>query len=211
MTGQAKVRSIEALDSFRNSLVLYLTRSRAVLEDAAQEIVRARIWLQTDRQVHWKRQIRLCAAAASQAEQELVTARLSGDTGVVLERRKALAKARDALQHAEEGLARVRRWLQRFPTDVEARGALPHRLQHVLANDGSRAVSFLEAAAALLTDYAGRGTGSAAAAEPGLAGGASVPASANRGPESPLEPVSARRKSPASSGTGAGLGPGGVL
>jgi hypothetical protein len=176
MTPGAKVSSIEALDALRSSLVLYLTRSRLVLEDLGQEIVRARIWLETDRQVHWKRQVRRLGAAAAQAEQELTTARLSGDAGAILDRKRALAKARDALRQAEEGLERVRRWLRRYPTDVEARGVLPRRLQQVLSTETSRAVSFLDRAAAILQDYAGRGTGSATgaaepAAPPGIGGG----------------------------------------
>jgi len=159
MTPGARVSSVEALEAFRSSLVLYLTRSRAVLEDVAQEIVRARIWLETDRQAHWKRQVRRRSAVAAQAEQELTTARLSGDAGAILERKQALAKARDALRQAEEGLDRVRRWLRRYPTDVEARGALPRRLQQVYSTDTSRAVNFLERAAVILQDYAASGTG----------------------------------------------------
>lgn len=142
--------------------MLYLVRCRAVLDDVAQDIVRVRIWLETDRQVHWKRQIRLRGAEASQAEAELVTARLSGDTGAIMDRRRALAKARDALHQAEESRDRVRRWLQRYATDVEAHGVLPRRLQQVLSHDGSRAVNFLESAATILMDYAAQGTGPAA-------------------------------------------------
>ena len=151
-----------------------------MLDDVAQEIVRVRIWLETDRQVHWKRHIRRARAAAAQAEQELMTARLSGDARTVGERRNALAKARDALRQAEEELDRVRRWLQRYPTDVEARGALPRRLQHLFATDTSRAVNFLETAATILTDYAGPGTGLAAAnAEPASTRDAARPAEAD--------------------------------
>lgn len=159
MTPGAKVSSVEALEGLRSSLVLYLTRSQAVLEDVAQEIVRARVWLETDRQVHWKRQVRRLSATVAQAEQELTTARLAGDAGAILERKQALAKARDTLRQAEEGLERVRRWLRRYPTDVEARGALPRRLQQVLSTDTGRAVSFLERATVILQDYAGGGPG----------------------------------------------------
>jgi len=162
MRAGAHVSSIDALESFRSSLILYLTRSRAVLDDVTQEIVRARIWLETDRQVHWKRQIRLRTAAVSQAEAELVTARLSGDAGVIVDRRRALAKARDALRQAEESRDRVRRWLQRYATDVEARGVSPRRLQQILSHDGSRAANFIETAATILRDYAAQGTGPAA-------------------------------------------------
>lgn len=216
MSFGAKVSSIEALESFRSSLVLYLSRSRCVLEDVAQEIVRARIWLETDRQVYWKQQIRLRTAAAAQAEQELMTARLSGEAGAILERKQALAKARDALGQAEAGRERVRRWLQRYPTDVEARGALPRRLQHLLSHDASRAVSFLEQAAVILTDYAGQGTGAAATAastgEPpacGADGQPAVPAVAtlpeNRA-DSQLGPSAARSAGSRENGTGARTG-----
>lgn len=164
MSSGAKVRSIDALESFRSSLLLYLTRSRSVLDEVTQDIVRTRIWLETDRRVHWKREIRLCTAAAAQAEQELMTARLSGDSGAILDRKRAVAKARDALRRAEEGRDRVRRWLLRYATDVEARAALPRRLQHMLSNEGNRAAHFLETAAAILRDYAGQEAASGPAA-----------------------------------------------
>ncbi len=164
MSSGAKVSSIDALESFRSSLLLYLTRSRSVLDEVTQDIVRTRIWLETDRRVHWKRQIRLSSAAAAQAEQELMTARLSGDSGAILDRRRAVAKARDAFRRAEEGRDRVRRWLLRYATDVEARAALPRRLQHMLSNEGNRAVHFLETSAAILRDYAGQEAASGPAA-----------------------------------------------
>lgn len=166
MSTGAKVRSIEALEAFRSTLLLYLARGSAALDDVTQDIVRVRIWLETDRRVHWQREIRRRRALAAQAEQELTTARLWGDPAAITDRKRALARARETLREAEEALERVRRWLQRYPTEIEARGALPRRLQHVFATETSRAVSFLENAAAILSDYAGREVAPAAAAAP---------------------------------------------
>jgi hypothetical protein len=151
----AKLSSIEALEVLRVALAVYVPKAGSILDDAGQDIVRTRIWLETDRVLHWQQQIRLRTAALAQAEQELLTARLSRHPAAVQERRNAVERARRSLREAEEKLQRVRRWLARYPTDVEAHAAVVRRLQHVLTYDLGKALAFLEGAAGILADYAG--------------------------------------------------------
>ena len=154
MPQTAKVTSIEAIDAFKASLIVYLEKAGCVLDDVSDDVVRTRIWLQTDRQLHWKNQMRQRTRALAQAEQELLTARLSGMPEAIKARQMALNKARRTLREAEERLARVKRWMRQFETQVESRAKVVMQLRHSLAHDMRKAVAFLEGAAATLAAYA---------------------------------------------------------
>ena len=52
MPHSAKVTSFEALDAFKASLIVYLEKAGCVLDDGSDDVVRTRIWLQSDRQLH---------------------------------------------------------------------------------------------------------------------------------------------------------------
>ena len=154
MPQTAKVTSIEAIDAFKASLIVYLEKAGCVLDDVSDDVVRTRIWLQTDRQLHWKNQARERTRELAQAEQELLTARLSGLPEAIKARQMSVNKARLALREAEEGLARVKQWLRQFETQVESRAKVVTQLRHSLAHDMRKAVAFLEGAATTLAAYA---------------------------------------------------------
>jgi len=154
MLQTAKVTSIEAIDAFKASLIVYLEKAGCVLDDVSDDVVRTRIWLQSDRQLHWKNQTRQRTLALAQAEQELLTARLSGMPEAIQARQRTVNKARLALREAEEGLARVKRWMRQFETQVEPRAKVVTQLRNSLAHDMGKAVAFLEGAAATLAAYA---------------------------------------------------------
>ena len=48
MPQTAKVTSIEAIDAFKASLIVYLEKAGSVLDDVSDDVVRTRIWLQSD-------------------------------------------------------------------------------------------------------------------------------------------------------------------
>ncbi len=154
MPQTAKVTSIEAIDAYKASLIVYLEKAGCVLDDVSDDVVRTRIWLQTDRQLHWKNQMRQRTRELAQAEQELLTARLSGLPEAIKARQMAVNKARLTLREAEERLARVKRWMRQFETQVESRAKVVMQLRHSLAHDMRKAVAFLEGAAATLAAYA---------------------------------------------------------
>src|SRR2546430_12951766 len=55
MPQPAKVTSIEALDDFKANLIVYLEKAGRLLDEISEDVVRTRIWLETDRQLHWKK------------------------------------------------------------------------------------------------------------------------------------------------------------
>jgi hypothetical protein len=154
MSTGAKVTSIDALDAFRAALLVYVDKASRVLEDARQQMVGTRIWLQTDRQLHWKNLIRRRTAELTQAEQELLTARLSGDPGAIQDRRTIVQQAKRTLQEAEAGLSRVHHWLRHYESEVEAHAKALPQLGRFLSHDLRQAADFLERAAETLNDYA---------------------------------------------------------
>ena len=154
MPQTARVTSIEAIDAFKATLIVYLEKAGCVLDDVSDDVVRTRIWLQSDRQLHWKNQTRQRIRELAQAEQELLTARLSGMSEAIKSRQMAVNKARLALRDAEERLARVKQWMRQFETQVESRAKVVTQLRHSLAHDMRKAVAFLEGAATSLAAYA---------------------------------------------------------
>jgi sirohydrochlorin ferrochelatase len=171
MEPQAKVSSLDALDAFRSSLILYLERARHILDDVQHEVVRTRAWLEQDRQPHWKKQIRLRTHELAQAEQELLTARLSEQPEAVRDRRRTVDRAKAKLQEAEEGFDRARHWLQQYDRELDPHSKTTQSLRQLLDLDLVKAVALLSETSRVLADYAelapGRNLGSAAEALPG--------------------------------------------
>lgn len=154
MTRPAQVRSIEALDAFRSTLVVYRDQAGRILDDVHHDAIRTRTWLETDAQLHWRHLIRQRAKLLAQAEQELLTARLSGHPEAVQDRRMAVQRAKTALAEAETGLAHVQHWLRRYDTEVLSRLKSVAQLRILLANDLEQALGFLAGATTTLAQYA---------------------------------------------------------
>ena len=56
MAEQAKVTSLDALESFRAKLIVFLSKSRRSIDEVSDEIRRTRNWLQGEQRVHWEAQ-----------------------------------------------------------------------------------------------------------------------------------------------------------
>ena len=58
MPQSAHVTSVDALEAFRSSLIVYMSKARPTLEEISAEVMRTRLWLQTDQRTHWESQTR---------------------------------------------------------------------------------------------------------------------------------------------------------
>ena len=58
MADRAQVTSVEAVESFRASLIVFQSRARVVLEEACDEVLRTKVWVQTDRRRYWTAEAR---------------------------------------------------------------------------------------------------------------------------------------------------------
>ena len=112
MAQRAQVTSVEALESFKASLIVYLSKARPTLEEIRAEILRTRLWLQNDRRVHWESQLRRRNSELEQAKQSLFSDRLSSLHEATAEKQAAVHKAKRALEEAEAKLKLLRTWNQ---------------------------------------------------------------------------------------------------
>ena len=154
MPQAAKVSSVEAIEAFRNALHVYRERASNILDDVRDQVARTRTWLEADRKMHWRRLVRDREGQVAQAEAELLTARLSGNTAAMQDRRLAVNRARTALSEATDGLERVHRWLRNYEAEVESRTKPVMQLRNALDHDLEKALAFLAASLAALHAYA---------------------------------------------------------
>lgn len=154
MPEQAKVTSIEALESFRTSLIIYLEKALRVLDEISDEVMRTRGWLETDRRMHWEREVRQRSRKLDEKEQELFSARLSNLREATQAELTAVTLAKRALTEAESSLARVRQWNRQYDSRVQPLAREVDKLRDVLVSHMGKAVIYLSQATATLNAYA---------------------------------------------------------
>src|SRR5688572_18262348 len=118
MSSRANVTSVEALELFRSNLIVYLSKARPTLEEASDDVTRVRVWLETDRRVHWEMQVRRAAQKLQDAQQAVFSADLSNLREVSAAERNAVTKAKRALDEAETKLRIVKKWNRDFANHV---------------------------------------------------------------------------------------------
>jgi DNA repair ATPase RecN len=154
MPERAHVTSVEALDSFRASLIVFVNKARPALEEVTAEVVRTKLWLENEQRLHWENQVRRRRNALDQAKQALSSARLSIlEPSATLEQ-MAVQKARRALEEAEAKLKLLKRWTRDFDSRVQPLLKEMDKLHSVLSTDMARAAAFLAQAIATLAAYA---------------------------------------------------------
>lgn len=154
MADRAHVTSVEALESFRTSLVVYLSRVRPLLEEVGSDLRRMQHWLENDQRLYWEREIRLRTRALEQAQQALLSARIATfrDSSVV--EQAAVHAARRALEDAQARQRRLRQWTREFGPRTESLARQVASLDTVLGHDMARALAWLAQAIGHLQAYA---------------------------------------------------------
>lgn len=176
----ANITSVEALDSFRAALILYLNKARPTLDEINSEIVRLRQWLESDRRVYWEKQVRRCALKLEEAKQAVFSAELSNLRESTSAERTAVTKAQRDLAEAETKLAHVKKWVNDFESRVAPLAKQLERLQSFLSSSLPQAHAHLAASIKSLEAYAN-------IAAPGSA--VEVPASSSPAAEATVVPA----------------------
>ncbi len=114
MSEQAKVTSLDSLESFRAKLIVFLSKSRRSIDEVSDEIRRTRNWLDGSQRVHWEAQVKKCRKRLELAEAELMTAKFSEFIDSPSVQQMQVRKARRALEEAEGKLAMVKKWARDF-------------------------------------------------------------------------------------------------
>lgn len=154
MAARARVTSVEAIEAFRTSLILYLEKTRPVLEEVTAELRRTLLWIETDRRLHWEREVRRRARALEEANQNLFSARLSSFRESTAVQQSAVHEARRSLAEAEDKLRRLRQWTRDFGPRTETLTRQILSLDNTLSQDGTRAVAWLTETLRRLEAYA---------------------------------------------------------
>src|SRR5258707_13620513 len=154
MPESAHVTSVEAIEAFRTSLILYVSKARPALEEVSAEVLRTELWLENDQRVHWEGQFRRRAKALEQAQQALSSARMSSLQNAGTAEQMAVHKAKHAVEEAEAKLKQLKYWNREFDGRVEPLVKQLQKLHTFLANDFVQAAAYLSQTVNTLASYA---------------------------------------------------------
>ena len=110
MAEQAQVTSVEAIESFRASLILFVSKVRPVLEEVSDEVMRLQAWLQNDQRRFWEGEMRKRGLKLEEAKHELFNASLSNLQEASALQHMAVQRAQRAVRDAEDKLDTLRKW-----------------------------------------------------------------------------------------------------
>ena len=153
MANQAKVTSIDTLESFRANLILFLSKAHASLDEVGDEVRRTRNWIQNDRRVHWEGEARRRKRVLDQAEQELFSARMSVVRKTITPQLAAVNKAKHALDEAEQKLRNIKAWNRNYDGGTEPLVKSMEGFRHFMDQTLPKAISYLVRAQKTLESY----------------------------------------------------------
>lgn len=154
MAQQAKITSVEAIESFRAGLILYLSKAGPVLEEVSAEVMRTRAWLQNDQRRHWENELRVRKRRLEEAQAELLNARISQFQQATTLPHMAMQRAKRAVQDAEEKLAVIKHWERDMENRTDPLTKQMEQLHGFLASDMKKAVAYLAQIIETLDAYA---------------------------------------------------------
>lgn len=153
MPEHAKVTSLEAIEDFRAKLIIYRDKASRVLDEVSDNVTRARVWVETERPVHWQTQIRRLNRDLETAQQELFSAQLSGLRDASYAQQAAVQKIRRSIRDAEDKAKVVQQWQRQFDQRIETPARQVEKLRHFLGHDLVRAVAWLNEVIKSLAAY----------------------------------------------------------
>ena len=155
MADRAHVTSVDALESFRSSLIVYLSKARPTLEEVSADVQRTRGWLEGEQRTYWENEFRRRSRALEEAQAALFSSRLSKLREISAAEQMAVRRAKRDLDEADAKLRVVKQWNRVFDNRVDPLVKQMEKLHTVLANDMVKAVAFLKQAIDTLHNYAG--------------------------------------------------------
>jgi hypothetical protein len=166
MPQKAHVTSVEALESFRSNLIVYLGQARPALEEVSAEALRIHLWLENDQREHWENQRKRRGKELEQAQQSLFSARLGILHQATSAEQLAVHRAKRAVEEAEFKLKVVKKWDREYDGRVQPLLKQMEKLHWVLCNEMVKAVAYLTEAIKTLKAYGDLRAPAAAGAEP---------------------------------------------
>lgn len=159
---RAHVTSIDALERFRSSLVVFLERSNLVIDEIGDETTRTRMWLQSEQRMFWNLEIRRRRQKLDEAQAQLLAARISALAEATHAHHQAVRHAQEAVRDAEAKLAAVIQWTRHFDSRVAPLTKQLSKLDNLLNGEMQKAVHFLTESIRKLQEYAELRSGTSA-------------------------------------------------
>ena len=153
MAQQARITSLDDLESFRTSLIIFMGKAHRALDQVGDEVKRTRYWLQNEQTLHWQTQVKRRQKMLDQANQELLSARNSEFSKSLNTQQMAVRKARAAVKEAEDKLAVLKLWCRNYDHETDPRVRKLESLRHFLENDIPKAIAYLAQTQRTLESY----------------------------------------------------------
>ncbi len=154
MPQQARVTSLEALQTFRSNLIVYLSQARPLLEEVSAGVLRTHLWLENEQRTHWENQIRRRLKELQQAQQALFSAKLGSLSHEMSAEQLAVHRAKRSLEESETKLKTVKKWDREYDGRAQPLVKQMEKLHTVLSMDMVQAVAYLTQAVNTLAAYA---------------------------------------------------------
>jgi Tfp pilus assembly PilM family ATPase len=153
MAGQAQITSVEAIESFRADLVVYLAQMRPVLDEITSEVLHTRSWLQDDRRRFWQQELRVRGRRLEDARQELFNVSMSRMNEAKSSQQMAAQRAQRDLRAVEDKLAIIKKWDRELDDRSAPLVKQMEQLHGFLTVEMARAVAYLDQALKALEAY----------------------------------------------------------
>lgn len=153
MAERAKITSVDAIQQFRTELLVFLSKARPALEEASSEVLRLRVWLETDRRTHWEAQLRRRRRKLEEAEAAMFSEKMSSQ-GASAAHQAAVIRARREVSEAEEKLRTIKRWEREYENRTQPLLKQQEKLTSLLATDVPNSAALLAAVVDTLQKYA---------------------------------------------------------
>src|SRR5690349_3310663 len=134
MPQKAHVTSLEALETFRSNLIVYLSQARPALDEVSADVLRVRAWLEDEQRTHWEGQMRKRTKDLEQAQQALFSSRLGILRKESSAEQFAVHRAKAAVAEADLKLRTVKKWSREFDGRVQPLVKQTEKLQTVFSN-----------------------------------------------------------------------------
>ena len=154
MAERAQVTSVEAVESFRADLIVFLAKARSVLDEACDEVLRTRQWVQNSQRQLWEHEIKARARKLEEARSELFRAQLSQFQDSTTLQQMAVHKADRSIRDAETKLAVLKKWDRELENRTDPLVKQLNQLHGFLLTDMTQAVVYLAQMVRTLEAYA---------------------------------------------------------
>ena len=153
MADRAQVTSVEAIESFRSALIVYLSKARPALEEISNEVSRARQWLQNDQRRLWENEMKVRTKKLERAKAELFSASLSRMQEVSAAQQLLVHRAEAAFDEAQKKIAILKKWDRELDNRSEPLVKLLDQFQSFVTAEMPKAIAYLNQAIRALEAY----------------------------------------------------------